>query len=290
MSYRTITLYDAERNKTNGNGNYTVNLKADDPKLEDKIKELRLKQRQKNADYKKNSGNIKIDNGKQEINQKKIPVVKTNSPFKRTEFELLLDSGTGNTTFLLGSSKMGKSTALMKIFDEYYGGKEFISILWTANPHIKLYKKHKNLLISGVWNKQSEEIIEAQKKIQTKTRNHYNFCNMFDDVINVKNNSLLDNLLLTYRNSNMSSLISLQYSNLMSKCGRANCNNILCFGFNTDESIEVVIKTFLNGYLRMQGITNIGDQINWYKEMTKDHSFIYIKPADGLVSFHKFSI
>ena len=210
--------------------------------------------------------------------------------FKKTKFKLLLDEDTGNTTFLLGSSKMGKSTALMKIYDEYYSSSNFISILWTGNPQIKLYKKHKNLLISGVWNKKSEEVIEAEKKIQTKTKNHYEFCNMFDDVISMKNSALLDRLILTYRNSNMSSLISLQFSNLLSKCSRANCNNVLCFGFNTDESIEVVIKTFLTGYLRSKGINLLADQINWYKAMTTDHSFIYIKPADGIVSFHKFSI
>ena len=114
--------------------------------------------------------------------------------------------------------------------------------------------------------------------------------NIFDDVISVRNNVLLENLILTYRNSNMSSIISLQYSNLLSKCSRANCNNVLAFGFNTDESIEVVIKTFLLGYLKSKNITKMPDMINWYKNMTKDHSFIYIKPADGIVSFHRFEL
>lgn len=298
-TYKIIVLYDAERNKTTGKGYYSVSLRADDPQLDEKIKKLRYDQKIKNATFKRyhkdNPGSaenlqVKNENPPSENLPSKTMTQSLNDPYKKTPFKLLLDQNTGNTTFIMGSSKMGKSTALMEIYDTYYSGKEFISILWTANPQIKLYKGHKNLLKSGIWNKQSEEVIEAEKKIQTKTKNRYKFCNMFDDVINVRNNTLIDNLLLTYRNSDMSSIISLQYSNLMSKCSRSNCNNILCFGFNTDEAIVVVIKTFLSGYLRTQGINILEDQINWYKEVTKDHSFIYIKPADGIVSFHRFSV
>lgn len=297
-TYKIIVLYDAERNKNTGKGYYSVSLRADDPQLDEKIKKIRYDQKIKNATFKRyhmnnpgsavgNPSNLQV---KEESLASKTTMKSLNDPYKKTPFKLLLDQNTGNTTFIMGSSKMGKSTALMEIYDTYYSGKEFISILWTANPQIKLYKGHKNLLKSGVWNKQSEEVIEAEKKIQTKTKNRYKFCNMFDDVINVRNNTLIDNLLLTYRNSDMSSIISLQYSNLMSKCSRSNCNNILCFGFNTDEAIIVVIKTFLSGYLRTQGINILEDQINWYKEVTKDHSFIYIKPADGIVSFHRFTV
>lgn len=303
---KNVVFYDAEKNKTTGNGYYTIAYLKSDPTIDQQIKEKREWQKNKNAEYKKTfinkpynkRKNVILVNEtkeiieqpiiKQEVLPKEIKPIK--SKFEETKFQLLLDDNTGNTTFILGSSKMGKSTALMRIYDQYYSGKDFVSILWTANPQIKLYEKHKNLLKSGVWNKDAEEVIAAQKKIQTGTKNKYQFCNMFDDVINVRNNTLIDNLLLTYRNSKMSSIISLQYSNLMSKCSRANCNNILCFGFNTDEAIEVVIKTFLSGYLRKQGINVLEDQINWYKDMTKDHSFIYIKPADGIVTFHKFRI
>ena len=307
VGYKTISLYDSQRQNTNGKGYYTVNLRLDEPDLEAKIKKLRDDQKKKNAAYKKRgittlstssestpsgSSDEEPPPSKKKPTKKKPArkITKELTPFKKTKFKLLLDKDTGNTTFLLGSSKMGKSTALMEIYDTYYSSPEYISILWTGNPQIKLYKGHKRLLVSGVWDKKAEQVIESEKKIQTKTKNHYRFCNMFDDVIPIKNSALLDRLILTYRNSDMSSLISLQYSNLLSKCSRANCNNVLCFGFNTDESIEIVIKTFLTGYLRTKGINSIADQINWYKEVTADHSFIYIKPADGVVSFHKFSI
>jgi hypothetical protein len=312
MTSRHIKYYSAQKNKETGNGYYSKAYNINLENIDQVIKDARDEQRKMNKDYKeKIKKGIEVpqlyfpkqtlvveraDVGPSENRGDDVGVIKglaeddptPTSNIARTPFKLKLDPGTGNTIFILGSSKMGKSTALMKIYDEYYDNNKYISILWTVNPQIKLYKGHKKLLKAGVWNQNSEEIIKEQKKIQTGTGNKYQFLNMFDDVINIRNNTLLDNLILTYRNSDMSSIISLQYSNLMSKCGRANCNNILVFGFNTDESIEVVVKTFLTGYLKKLNITNLGDQINWYKSATEDHSFIYIKPADGTVSFHRF--
>lgn len=323
MTSRHIKYYSAQKNKEVGNGYFSKAYNINTPDLDQVIKNDQANQRKLNKEYKErvkkgedipqlyfpkivqingnpNSGmvsSVAVNIATDTTADISAPLDLSGSGFrapeivvpKRTPFKLLLDPGTGNTIFILGSSKMGKSTALMKIYDQYYANNKFVSILWTVNPQIKLYKGHKKLLKAGVWNPNSEELIKQQKKIQTGTNNKYQFLNMFDDVINVRNNVLLDNLILTYRNSNMSSIISLQYSNLMSKCGRANCNNILAFGFNTDESIEVVIKTFLTGYLRKIGVKELGDQINWYKSMTSDHGFIYIKPADGTVSFHKFN-
>lgn len=343
-AYVHVKLYDAQKYHDTGNGMIGYSVRNDDPQREHKINEARIKQKQRNIEYKKSikenrpipprfwtkQGEITdpdaikqtvadlarkqhsiLENIEEDgkISQTRADNIAKNAiaehhllehnlhPQKvttfdkqlqmRAPFHLRLDGNTGNTTFILGSSKMGKSTAIMHIYDKYYSEKQFVSILWTANPQIALYKGHKKLIVAGKWNADSEKVIRDEKRIQTKTKNTYKFLNMFDDVINVRNNTLLDNLILTYRNSKMSSIISLQYSNLMSKCSRANCNNILAFGFNTDESIEVVIKTFLTGYLKSIGVPKLPDQINWYKAVTSDHGFIYIKPADGIVSFHR---
>lgn len=208
----------------------------------------------------------------------------------RTPFKLQLDGHTGNTVVVLGSSKSGKSTSIMKIYDNYFADTKKISILWTINPQIGLYKGHKNLIVAQKWNKDSEEIIKMQKRIQTKTSNEYAFLNIFDDVIDTRNNMLFQNLLLTYRNSKMSSIISLQYSNLLSKMGRSNVHNLLTFSFNSDESIELIIKTYLTGIFKKMGLVQMTDMVNFYRAMTKDHGFLYIRPQDGTCTFHKFSI
>lgn len=315
-----VTVYDAETRASGKSGNRSFTIKREDPNdprpLVERITEIKEKQKIKNAEFKKNKNNPKpelsvnsqmvetppeIQSGYL-MNNEPLPVeIKQSLPIEikprmtfpepeLTPFKLKLDPGTGNTTFLMGSSKQGKSTAMMHIYDEYYADENFISILWTNSPQIPLYKKPK-LLRSNTWGKKSETIIKSMRHINQKTKNKYKFLNMMDDLIEIKGSTLINDLVLTYRNSNISSIISLQYSNLFSKSSRANANNVVLFGFNTDEAIEVVIRSFLNGYLSGKlGIKSIPDQINWYKKMTSDHKFIYVKPAGNHVSFHKLNI
>ena len=210
---------------------------------------------------------------------------------QRTPFHLHLDPNTGNTIFAVGSSKRGKSTAIMQIYDQYYSDRQFVSTLWSANPQAPPYRGHKKL-IRAVWGngKDGERLIKEQKKINVGTGNHYKFLNIFDDVLHMKGSRLMDNLIMTYRNSKMSTIVSMQYSNNLQKCARANINHVLLFGMNTDEAIEVMIKTYLRGYLTRLGITKINDQINWYKAVTDDHGFVYCMPQEGTVSLHKIRV
>ncbi len=210
---------------------------------------------------------------------------------QRQPFQLHLDPNTGNTIFAVGSSKRGKSTAIMHIYDQYYADRQFVSTLWSANPQAAPYRGHRKL-IKAVWGngKDGERLIKEQKKINVSTNNHYKFLNVFDDVLHMKGSRLMDNLIMTYRNSKMSTIVSMQYSNNLQKCARANINHVLLFGMNTDEAIEVMIKTYLKGYLCKVGITKIADQINWYKAVTDDHGFIYTMPQDGTVTLHKIRV
>ena len=77
-----------------------------------------------------------------------------------------------------------------------------------------------------------------------KTNNAYEFLIMIDDCINLRFNSILNNLVLVLRNSNFSSIISIQYDKILSKQARSSVNNVICGGLNTDESIEsfLIIK------------------------------------------------
>jgi len=213
-------------------------------------------------------------------------------PIKREPFHLHLQGHTGNTTYVLGSSKRGKSTVMMHIYDNYYSGsdKKFISMLWAQNPQIGLYKNHSKLIVGNWHAKGGEDIIKKQHTIQRKTGNEYKFLNIFDDILDTRNSKLINSLIMTYRNSKMSTIIAMQYCNLLSKANRTNVNNVLLFGFNADEAIEVVIKCYLQGYLKKIGIIKMPDMINWYKSATDDHGFIYIQPEADLYSFHRIRV
>jgi len=208
-----------------------------------------------------------------------------------------LEGHTGNNCFILGSTKRGKSTVLMHIYDHYYKGKEYCSIVWTMNPQIQLYRGHRGL-IRGQWGEtkkgekfnNAETAIRIQHKIQVSTHNHYKFLNMLDDVVDLRGSAVLRNMVLTYRNSKMSSIVSLQYANSLPKALRGNLTNVLMFGFNDDSTTLVAIELYLTGYLNSIGIKKKADMISWYKNVTKDHGFIYLRAAEGLVSLHKLRV
>ena len=211
---------------------------------------------------------------------------------------------TGNTTLLLGSSKAGKTVMLMHLYKGFYcstrsgakpakksaDGKKkhnnrsnYVSFLYCHNPQIDLYKEaHKkcNLLMPSP--DMLDSLVSIQHRINKGTGNRYQFLNMMDDLIRLGRNETMDDLILTLRNSNISSIISLQYSNLMSKMCRSNVNNVFLFRFNTDESMEIVIKCYLQSLLK-KIIPNASmvDMMNWYREQTMNHGYIYVVPETG---------
>ena len=310
-------MYSVQKNKEVGNGNITKAVKLE-PGWEENVAADKAAQVAENLDYKRKlAANEPVekkffkrgDTGSEfpnKLNSKGEPrIIPTSvrpellasreisvAPIERSNFHLRLTPHTGNTLYVLGSSKRGKSTAIMKIYDDYFGGadRNYVSILWSVNPQISAYKGHSKL-IKASWNKQTTmEIVKAQQLIQKKTRNEYKFLNIFDDVLHVRGEETMENLIMTYRNSKISSIIAMQYTNQLQKNCRANVNGILLFGFNSDEAIEVVIKCFLKGHLHSLGIIKVPDMINWYKRATEDHGFIYVIPETAEVSLHKFRL
>lgn len=217
---------------------------------------------------------------------------KKNKKFKlkmarNSTFNLSLDDDTGNTTAILGSSKQGKSYAMMYIYKKYYSKRNWITTLYTLNPQSfggSKFKDNRLIIYPGFISK----AIESQKYLNECSNNKYDFCNLFDDLISINHNKLINNLILTYRNSKISTVICMQYSNLLSKMSRANFNNVLLFQFNTDEAIEVVIKTFLKSKLKdiMGGRPTMANMVKFYKDHTGDYKFMHYVPATNELTFH----
>ena len=89
------------------------------------------------------------------------------------------------------------------------------------------------------------------------------------------------------RNSNISTIICLQYVNTLSKAARSNVNNVLLFGQNTDEAAEVCINVYLRTWFKKQGVHGLVDQISEFHRLTLDHGFFHVHPATGKVSLCK---
>ncbi len=233
------------------------------------------------------------DEGKREILQsidkRSPPEEMTMKINHKSTLTLNLDSGTGNTTAILGSSKQGKSTAMMYIYDKYYKGSKWISTLYTANPHSfggNSFVNKRLIIFPGFENK----VIMGEKIINQNCDNKYNFVNMFDDLISLNHKKTINNLILTYRNSNISTIISTQYVKLLSKMSRSNFNNMLLFSFNTDEATEDVIKIFLRGVFRQMGLKTMAQMLEFYKKNTGNFKFMNLQPSTGQLSFHRLKL
>lgn len=217
----------------------------------------------------------------------KIPTLKETAkvnPFDKVvyedEIELQLDKGTGNTHALFGSSKSGKSTLISHIYEKYYDHDEICSTLFTDSPQNKILIGKPDLAICNNFGKSACKMINAQKYFNTKNNNKYEFLAILDDIVDISYNKIVNKMILIYRNSLISSIISLQYCKLLSKKARGNVNNVIMLSLNTDEAIEQCIKLFLKSYFRKMGCLCMTEMIDLYREITKDHGMVYIRPSE----------
>ncbi len=304
---RHVGLYDAETKK-----NTTIYFSVRDyptPELMDQgVSNSKHAQIQKNAAWKARDISNTVINIPGPISEVSAPVLPDeikNRIVTQHDIQLKLDPGTGNTTCLFGSSKRGKSTLMMYLYGKYYyENKANICALFATSAHAKVYEKtpivkdgrivdnerDKRLLRCGTFNARAENFIKMEKYINSKTKNKYNFINMFDDVIDTKHSRLMNALMMTFRNSNMSTMICLQYGYLLSKMNRANVNNIIIFGSNSLESILDLVKTFLRPYFIRMGIVTEPMQVEFFKYVTADHGFFYIHNATDTISFHRLKL
>ena len=190
-----------------------------------------------------------------------------------------------STIALLASSKAGKSTMIERIYTKYYKGQKrgYITTLFSTNAHVPIYDSFE-IKASRV-NNMTLMIPEMEHRINEKTKNHYKFLNVFDDCLNVRQKKLIEDMVLTYRNANMSTIISLQHTMLLSPAMRSNFNHIICGWFNNDENIQHVIKFWFSSLFAKLGCKNMDSKIAFYKKLTANHSFIYYCTLTGDYEF-----
>lgn len=296
---RQLTVWDA-RNKKRITYNRSTRKHSKEA-IDKEFEELAKKHREINYQYKleKKRGGVPVEEPTEippEVKVEETPVENPTlelSRFPAVNIErgisLKLDPGTGNSTVILGSSKKGKSTLMMHIYETHYKtDPDFICTLFSPNIHAEVYRKDGKMLTCHVFNHQSEKYVKLEKYINSKTGNRYKFLNMFDDIIQkIQYAPLVNDLILTYRNSNMSTILCLQYLKLMSKMNRANANNIIIFGSNSAESILDLINTFLRPYFKRMGIVDENEQVALFKYVTENHGFFYINNGIDHLSYHR---
>jgi len=279
MPKHRVLIVDLSLKSKNGHGNKQIVL---GPEFDDADKEtvaaekLRIKTewKTKNAQWKLDNTVPKVIKLPDYMNRAGLaaPIHYATTP------DLKLDPGTGNTVLLCASSKAGKTELMMALYKKYFT--KYISIMFAHNSQIPQYNQ-KNLIVTDEF---EPDIIEIERKLNKISKNKFDFMNMFDDMLKVKTETITD-MFLSLRNSNISSMISLQYVNLLSKACRGNVNTIFGGSMNSDENILVFIKCYLSSYMHGLGLKSDGDMIMRYRQLTANHGFINIHPSTNTVSF-----
>jgi hypothetical protein len=179
---------------------------------------------------------------------------------------------TGASLVLVGKSKSGKTSFLHKIVKAI--PKDVIKIVISPNIHNEIYKSMRHRCVySPVFD---AKIVKLVQKINQKTKNHYQFVIIMDDVIDEKQNSTVLKMFLTLRNSNISAILSVQSSMLVNKLIRGNANYVLIGKQAGEEAILDTYKKFLVSYRNDLGIKHDSQIIPIVDQMTSDFNFIFV--------------
>lgn len=193
---------------------------------------------------------------------------------------LSVTNDTGYTIGVFGASKQGKSNAIVWLWKKYFH--KHITILCSPNFQQEVYDPFRKKAIITPYFDTAAEIIKLALEIQQGTKNKYRFLFILDDVITAKNNKVLSDMVLTLRNSNISSIISLQGGTLMNIHLRNSINAVLCFRFNGNEGAKGIVERYLMDALQKP---SLGYKVFEYQKMTEGHHFII-----GNLLEHKFAL
>jgi hypothetical protein len=191
----------------------------------------------------------------------------------------------GCSILMLGSGRSGKTTALKYIIDKYF--KKHVGAIFSQSAKAQAYEhmKYPLLPLSCAF---IPELMNDAYHINMETKNHYPFFFVLDDCPLAKNDKQLLKLLTIYRNSGISGVVCVQSPTLLNPTCRSNFTFTMLFKQNSTEQIEQVIKAYLRGYLPKTW--NYEKKIEWFRNQTSDHHFIFIDNWNGTIQRCKIDL
>lgn len=160
---------------------------------------------------------------------------------------------TGVTYAMIGKSKSGKTTFLVKNLNlltekqlSAYNAIIYFTKSPNANPLADVEPRVRSrLLLVGRF---CPRLLQTLKRINDETECRFKFLVIFDDILQLRG-QLLTECILTLRNSNISTALSIQYEKLMSPAQRASVHNVYIFNLRT-EQWEFFLKGFIVGNVK----------------------------------------
>jgi hypothetical protein len=190
------------------------------------------------------------------------------------------DDKTGTTIGIFGQSKLsGKTTLLKHIISKYEKSFDFV-ILFTVNTQARVYKELENKNNVRICFKFDPKIVNLFHKINSEVDLDKRLSVLFilDDEIDSKLNATLRNMILTYRNMNISTIISSQTYAMVDKNSRSNFNFVFLGKYNSDVPIKDLSDIYLTSALSMDVGAKKGMYmlVNFYRDKTENNHFLVV--------------
>jgi hypothetical protein len=201
-------------------------------------------------------------------------------PPKR-DLNLNLDDTLAYSWLILGSTRSGKTFLLDRLLNKYFMKK--INILMTDSTSAVAYTnpdsffKKEALICPGF----QPQLIMDLWKINKKCDNKYTFNLIMDDLVGnkVRNSDVMTKLFTVMRNANIGAIICGQSYSIVSPIMRGNTNFVFLGYMNNDESIENIIKAYLQSFFPTD--MRLAEKIRLYKKITSNHNFIFLNNLSG---------
>lgn len=161
----------------------------------------------------------------------------------------------GTTMLILGSSGCGKTTLLRYLLNEFYAkkpcpnGANWICLFFTSTSDsdaLQGIDKMKNVILC---NTLEEDMVEWCKRLQDKfgkAATKLSFLIILDDMVSIRYKKMIERCLLTFRNSNISSIICMQYLKHVPPSIRSSIYFIVSLSSINLANIQLLIDTYFS--------------------------------------------
>lgn len=180
------------------------------------------------------------------------------------------EGDTGKTTLILGSSFSGKTYLLGQELSLIRPYEYDLIILFTESVHVPSLDKIRNRPDLVIKEGFDPAIPAFLKRLNNKLGLRFRFLLILDDIISEKSTrkSILGKMITTYRNSNISTCVLLQYPTLIEKHCRSNFHQLVVTGMRSPESNKALTDRF--------------DILSWAKDrMRKEREAKYSKEGSS---------
>lgn len=171
------------------------------------------------------------------------------------------------TTCFLASSFMGKTTLLVNELNKLNPDDYDKIILFTESTSSEPLRKLNPKLNIKIYNVFVPAIVKLLKECNDKTKNRFRFLVILDDVIELKNKTF-NKMILTMRNSGISTVVLIQYAKLVTPASRSSFHDIYILGLPTLDW-EYILRSFLAPHMRK--ILNEQGSYQKLAERTKEY-------------------